>query len=183
MSNVNQADAGRTYGVCLYLLLILCGGALLTSALFPSAGAESDTTKAGQMQAQLASDMTYNNQNTTSTKAKTVPQTTEVRANLLLRWLAELLRACIIALAKRCPFRPSDNPSGRVLHGRLCSFASIRSPLFNFSLSSSGLPGSDLKTYQEPEGTFFWYQTFPSLRWSKQVIFALAAFIVRHSHR
>jgi transposase, IS5 family len=32
--------------------------------------------------------------------------------HLLLRWLAELLRACIIALAKRRPFRPSDNPSG-----------------------------------------------------------------------
>src|SRR6185312_14189869 len=62
----------------------------------------------------------------------------------------------------------------------VCSFASIRSPLFNFSLSSSGLPGSDLNTYQEPEGTFFWYQTFPSLRWSKQVMFALATFVICH---
>ena len=71
MSNVNQADAGRTYGVCRYLLLILCGGALLTGASFRSAGAESDSAKAGQMQ---ASDVTSDNQNTTSTKsAKTVP--------------------------------------------------------------------------------------------------------------
>ena len=56
MSNVNQADTGRTYGVGRYLLLILCGGALLTVASFRSAGAESDTAKAGQMQAQLAAD-------------------------------------------------------------------------------------------------------------------------------
>ena len=62
MSNVNQADTGRTYGVCRYLLLILCGGALLTGVSFPSAGAESDTAKAGQMQAQLATDV-YHNQN------------------------------------------------------------------------------------------------------------------------
>jgi hypothetical protein len=78
MSNVNQADAGRTYGVCRYLLLILCGGALLTGASFRSAGAESDSAKAGQMQAQLASDVTSDNQNTTSTKsAKTVPANNE----------------------------------------------------------------------------------------------------------
>ena len=75
MSNVNQADAGRTYGVCRYLLLILCGGALLTVASFRSAGAESDSAKAEQMRAQLAADITYDNQNAvTSTKsAKTVP--------------------------------------------------------------------------------------------------------------
>ena len=75
MSNVNQADTGRTYGVCRYLLLILCGGALLTVASFRSAGGESDTAKAGQMQAQLAADITYDDQSTpTSTKStKTVP--------------------------------------------------------------------------------------------------------------
>jgi hypothetical protein len=74
MSNVNQADTGQAYGVGRYLLLILCGGALLTVASFRSVGAESDSAKAGQMQAQLASDVTSDNQNTTSTKsAKTVP--------------------------------------------------------------------------------------------------------------
>ena len=75
MSNVNQADTGQAYGVGRYLLLILSGGALLTVASFYSAGAESDTAKAGQMRAQLAADSNYDNQNTpTSTKStKTVP--------------------------------------------------------------------------------------------------------------
>ena len=75
MSKVNQADTGQAYGVGRYLLLILCGGALLTVASFRSAGAESDSAKAEQMQAQVAADITYDNQSTvTSTKsAKTVP--------------------------------------------------------------------------------------------------------------
>jgi hypothetical protein len=75
MSNVNQADTGPTYGVGRYLLLILCGGALLTFASFRSAVAESDTTRRGQMQAQLAADITYHDQSTpTSTKStKAVP--------------------------------------------------------------------------------------------------------------
>ena len=75
MSNVNQAVTGRAHGVGRYLFLILCGGALLTVVSFRSAGAESDSVKVGQMQAQLAADITYDNQNTpTSTKTtKTVP--------------------------------------------------------------------------------------------------------------
>ena len=41
--------------------------------------------------------------------------------DLLLRWLAELLRALIMASPKAPrPLRPSDNPSGRILHGRRC---------------------------------------------------------------
>jgi hypothetical protein len=71
MSKVNQADTGKAHEIGRYLLLILCGGALLISAIFPSAGAESDTTKAGQMQAQLASDMTYNNQNAPASTERT----------------------------------------------------------------------------------------------------------------
>jgi hypothetical protein len=73
MSNVNQADTGQAYGVGRYLLLILCGGALLTGVSFRSAGAESDTAKVGQMQAQLATDITYDNQNTSTESTKTVP--------------------------------------------------------------------------------------------------------------
>jgi hypothetical protein len=69
MSNENQAVTGQAYGVGRYLLLILCGGALLTLASFRSAGAESDSAKAGQMRAQVAADINYDNQNTpTSTK-------------------------------------------------------------------------------------------------------------------
>jgi hypothetical protein len=75
MSSENQAVTGRTYGACPYLLLILYGGTLLTGASFRSAEAASDTTRHGQMQAQLAAEITYHDQNTpTSTKnTKTVP--------------------------------------------------------------------------------------------------------------
>ena len=75
MSKVNQADTGQAHEIGRYLLLILCGGALLTSAIFPSAGAVSDTTKAGQMQAQLAANITYNNQDipTSTISFKTSP--------------------------------------------------------------------------------------------------------------
>ena len=75
MSNENQADTGLACGVGRHLLLILCGAALLTGASFRSAGADSDTAKAGQLQAQLDTDIIYNNQNTpTSTKSvKTFP--------------------------------------------------------------------------------------------------------------
>jgi hypothetical protein len=64
MSKVNQAGTGQAYGVGSYLFLILCGGALLTAASFRSVCAQSDTAKAGQMQAQLAANITYDNQNT-----------------------------------------------------------------------------------------------------------------------
>jgi hypothetical protein len=75
MSKGNPADTGQAYGVGRRLLLIFCGGALLTVASFRSAGAESDSAIAGQMQAQLAADITYDSQKTpTSTEsAKTVP--------------------------------------------------------------------------------------------------------------
>jgi hypothetical protein len=62
---MNHADTGAGYGVGWYVFLILCGVALLTLASFQSAGAQSDTAKAGQMQAQLAAYITYDNSNTT----------------------------------------------------------------------------------------------------------------------
>ena len=63
MSSVNQANTGQAYGFGRYLLSIFCGAALLTDANFHSVGAQSDTAKAGQMQAQLATGITYHNQN------------------------------------------------------------------------------------------------------------------------
>ena len=47
--------------------------------------------------------------------------------SLLLRWLAELLRALIVAIAQTAPpLRPSDNPSARILHGRLLTGPAAR---------------------------------------------------------
>ena len=74
MYSVRTTDKGQRYGIGRYLLLILCGAALLTGS-FHSASAQSDTAKAGQMQAQLATDVTYNNQDipTSTISFKTSP--------------------------------------------------------------------------------------------------------------
>ena len=74
MPNVNDADTGQPSAIGRYLLLILCGAALLTGSFHP-ASAESDTVKPGQMQAQLATDIAYDNQNlpTSTTSVKTSP--------------------------------------------------------------------------------------------------------------